>query len=431
MASSTHAIILNFQNIIRVAGETIAGTVDLNVALAQEHHIEHVQIGLRGLIKTYVAHTDTETLKLEDLPQLVYSNLSLWTQGSAFPATRSHVLSLPFQFQLRANLPPSFHCDDDPPSRRGTISYSLEVVGARPGRFRVDRRIGRVFSVLPAASQSQMLAKESLRQGWVGPWRNITQADRLRHGIWGEYSRAHATLSIPNLHSFPVATPVPYSLHVVTETRTMTHSDRPEDKHGKPLFPAPPTQASRLTMRLWRKATIRAGKETEYVEDSFHLQGTSHFGDAKPVTRPHVQYPVVVDQPVWIPNDEKDEKNGRGSWRRAVHFSFTLAFPFAPTFSTEIIEWAYTLQVLVSFPGLGNDLKLEVPINLCPGSACPPPPIGAAGTSSLTYADVLPAGPPPMLDLPPCVSSVSENIDANQKHSSYWAGEDHDWDEKR
>ncbi|KAJ7701979.1 hypothetical protein B0H16DRAFT_1483319 [Mycena metata] len=62
----------------------------------------------------------------------------------------------------------------------------------------------------------------------------------------------------------------------------------------------------------------------------------------------------------------------------------------------------YMLRFTVPFPGLGNNLELEVPIHLDPGSACPPPPVGTAGSSALTYADVLPAGPPPpMLDLPP------------------------------
>ncbi|KAJ7640789.1 hypothetical protein DFH06DRAFT_1334510 [Mycena polygramma] len=413
MASSTdpQAITLNFQNLIRVAGETIAGTVDLNVALAQEHRIEHVRIKLRGSITTRITTQNGQTrITHRQTVPLVHSDLLLWTQGAAFPAPGSHVLSLPFQFHLPANLPPSFHCDAH--SRGGAISYSLEVVGARPGLFRFNRRIGRVFSVLPAADQSQLLAKESLRQGWVGAWRDIERADQIRQGIWGEYSRTHATFSIPNLRSFPVATPVPYSFHVVTETKTMDQSDRPEDKHGKPYFPAPPTQASRLTLGLRRRATIRVRDRIRHVEDSYDLQGIRSFGDAKPVARPHVE--VTVDDPVWIPKDDKDEKKARGIWRRAVHFNSTLAFPFAPTFNTETIDWAYTLQVVVPFPGIGNDLKLEVPIHLGPGSACPPPPIGAAGTSSLTYADVLPAGPPPMLDLPP----------------SYWTGDDHDWDEK-
>jgi hypothetical protein len=57
MASSSapQPITLNFQNVVRVAGETIEGHVDLNVALAQEDHIEQLRIKLRGSITTCVA----------------------------------------------------------------------------------------------------------------------------------------------------------------------------------------------------------------------------------------------------------------------------------------------------------------------------------------------------------------------------------------
>jgi hypothetical protein len=56
MASNTphEAITLHFQNVVRVAGETIAGRVDLNVALAQEHRIEQLRIKFRGSITTCV-----------------------------------------------------------------------------------------------------------------------------------------------------------------------------------------------------------------------------------------------------------------------------------------------------------------------------------------------------------------------------------------
>jgi hypothetical protein len=53
--SAPQAVTLHFQNLVRVAGETIAGTVDLNVALAQEERIEELRIKFRGAITTYVA----------------------------------------------------------------------------------------------------------------------------------------------------------------------------------------------------------------------------------------------------------------------------------------------------------------------------------------------------------------------------------------
>jgi hypothetical protein len=246
---------------------------------------------------------------------------------------------------LPENLPPSFHCDAH--SRGGAISYSLEVVGDRPGIFRTNRRIRRVFSVVPAASQNQLLYKESLRQGWIGAWKDIKQAEQLRQGIWGEYSRAHVTvcplfptlrtefnylfqLSIPDLPSFPIATPIPYSFHVVTETKTLDRTDRPEDKNGKPLFPAPPTQSTNLKQVLRRRTTVRVRNRYRHIDDSFDLQGIRSFANAQPA-----KVEAVVDEPEWVPRDDKN----RGFWRRTVHFNSTLAFPYAPTFSTEALDW--------------------------------------------------------------------------------------------
>jgi hypothetical protein len=57
MASNTapQPITLHFQNVVRVAGETIAGSVDLNLGLAQEEHIEELRIKFRGATTTYVS----------------------------------------------------------------------------------------------------------------------------------------------------------------------------------------------------------------------------------------------------------------------------------------------------------------------------------------------------------------------------------------
>lgn len=118
----------------------------------------------------------------------MHTNLPLWDQGSAFPEPGSHVLSFPFQFELPESLPPSFHCWAY--HRHATIAYSLEVVGEWLRFFRLNRRIRRLISVVPAASQNQLLAKETLMLGWTGPWKDITHEEKLRQGIWGEYSHA-------------------------------------------------------------------------------------------------------------------------------------------------------------------------------------------------------------------------------------------------
>jgi hypothetical protein len=228
--------------------------------------------------------------------------------------------------------------------------------------------------------------------------------------------RRHAKeLTLPDLASFPIATPIPFCLHIVTETKTLDRTDRPEDKHGKPLFPAPPTLSGQVQQELLRFSQVRVHNRMRHVEDRFDLQGIRGLGDVERVVRKR-GVEAVADEPEWVP---KDANKSSGFWRRSVRFNSTLDFPFAPTSSAESLEWnvrdeapvfvsatltcpsQYALQFTIPFPGLGNDLKLELPIHLGPSAQCPPPPFGAPGTSSLTYADVLPAGPPPMSDLPP------------------------------
>jgi len=134
-------------------------------------------------------------------------------------------------------------------------------------------------------------------------------------------------LSIPDLPSFPIATPIPYSFHVVTETKTLDRTDRPEDKHGKPLFPAPPIQSDKLEKIMRHRTEVRVRNSVDRVKDTL--------GDVDAATQRRA-VEAVVDEPEWVP---KDADKGRGFWRRSVHFNSTLAFHFAPTFSTDTLKW--------------------------------------------------------------------------------------------
>ncbi|KAF8186127.1 hypothetical protein K438DRAFT_1973494 [Mycena galopus ATCC 62051] len=405
LSSTDGPVTLHFEDITRIAGETIHGRVELDVSLAQEDNLEHLRIKFRGTIHAKITTTTDGDEHYATVVVTGSCKFALWDQGTAYPEPGSHVLSLPFQFQLAENLPSSFHCWGY--HRHANISYSLEVVGDRTRFFRLNRRIRRLISVVPAASQEQLLAKETLRQGWKGPWRDITHEDKLRRGIWGEYSHARVKVTLPALDSFPIATEIQFSFHVETDTKTMHISDSPVDKRGEPLFPAPPVLSSDVKLFLHRRAEIRVQPRTRHVEDIYTLEGS--LGDAKRVAAVR----KVIDEPEWIPAPGLKDEKGRGIWRRAVHFESSVAIPYAPTNMTEILDWEYNLRFIVPFPGMLNDLQLDVPIRLDPGSPCPPPPIGTPGSSNMTYADVLPAGPPPvMLDLPP----------------SYWAGNHHAWD---
>ncbi|KAJ7211048.1 hypothetical protein C8J57DRAFT_1539731 [Mycena rebaudengoi] len=74
---------------------------------------------------------------------------------------------------------------------------------------------------------------------------------------------------------------------------------------------------------------------------------------------------AVTDAAEWLPDpNPKDDKN-RGVWKRASE----VALHFAPTFAGETVDWEYKLHFEVPFSGIGNNIKLEVPVRLDPGSA--------------------------------------------------------------
>ncbi|KAJ7072748.1 hypothetical protein C8F01DRAFT_1076634 [Mycena amicta] len=399
--STDGPLTLRFQNITRVAGETIQGWVDIDYRQVEAENLESVRIKFRGVIHCRITVQQGQTAITHRQSQGLFdTKLQLWSQGSAYPPPGSHILSCPFEFTLPSLLPPSFHCDAY--RRSGTVGYSLEVVGQRAGLFRFNRRIRRVIPIIPAANPAQMVLKESLMQGWSGGWKTHAREDKLRRGIWGDYA-----------HSRSKAPPIPFSLFVETDTKPMQRSeapDAPTDKQGKPLFPAIPMLSSEVPFKLHRWAQVSVKRRTRTVEDDFELVGT--LGSPKSVAA------VVhsVNPPEWVPEPGMKDEKGKGFWRRSIRFDSTVSIAYAPTYRTEILRWEYQLRLSVVFPGIGNDLKIEIPIRLDPSTACPPPPIGVAGSSRVggpTYADVLPAGPPPqMMDLPP----------------SYFAGDHHDWD---
>ncbi|KAF8147157.1 hypothetical protein K438DRAFT_1780245 [Mycena galopus ATCC 62051] len=329
MASSSNLqppIKLDFKDCVRVAGETIAGHVDLNMAQAQELHIHHLWIKCRGALKTQILVRDEKELRT----QSVVDKQSLWKLGSAFPDGGSQVLSHPFQFQLPSDSHPSFHCTAEP-SHAAAISYSLEVVAEREGR-RANHQIRRVFAVVPVATAEELRATESLQQSWTGPWRDNTRKKRKCGGKCG----------------------------ISTETKSVPRSDRAESK-GKSLFPAPPTHSSQLKQVLRRVTNIKVQNKVAHQRDTFDLPMTRGLEDTE-ITRVKslCEVEAVVDAPEWI-QKEKD----RGVWKRSVRLALELQFPLPPTHSTDILDWQYELGFIIPFPGTGNNLKISSPIQLC------------------------------------------------------------------
>jgi hypothetical protein len=118
---------------------------------------------------------------------LLHTEETLWTLGSLYPAADSHTLHLPFELQLPNTLLPSFSGKFI--DRMGTIAYSVEVIGHRPGVFTRKQRIGRLFAVMSSATVSEIETRRLLNAGWQGPWRHFSFGENVRRSLWGSNSR--------------------------------------------------------------------------------------------------------------------------------------------------------------------------------------------------------------------------------------------------
>ncbi|KAK7023860.1 arrestin-N domain-containing protein [Favolaschia claudopus] len=407
---SPQAVSLVFENRVRICGEFIQGHVELNVPLALEDDIEAVRVKLRGSIYVEITEhrsstdshgrhrssTDTQRRRTE----VLRADASLWTPGGS----QNGQLILPFQFHLPPNLPPSFHCTMT--DGKGIISYGIEVVADRPGIFKRNRRIASVFSVVPAANPQDLATQHLLLQGWSGQWQSIDYEQRMRRGLWGEYSHVKTKLVYPGLAAFPMSTPLPFQIHITIDTKPMKRTDSPFED-GKPLFPVPPSNFSELSLTLIRNVHLHAyTRRKNKSEMVLYLGGT---GEATHSS----SHSLDMDPPEWIP---VDGDKGKGIWRRTVHMQSTLCLSVPPTHTSQYISWDYALQLSVPFKGIGNDVDTSSPIWIVPAFACPPSqPFSTGHNPELTYADVPPPFPVPSLDLPP----------------AYYEGEHHGWEDEK
>ncbi|KAJ6593349.1 hypothetical protein B0H19DRAFT_18138 [Mycena capillaripes] len=223
--TNSPAFVLQIADGVRVAGETIHGRVELNPARAQDEGLESLSVNLRGSIVTTITESncDGSDTKHQRTIVLINSATLLWERETLLDP--GSTLVLPFDFKLPDNLPPSFRLSAL--NHEAVISYTLEVVGSRPGLFRRDHLIRKIFLVLPAASPAQILAKRDLKRGWDGDWRSIFHEQKMRYGIWGDYSHARAEVKIPDLTSLPRATPFPLKLRIETRTKSLSRTAAP------------------------------------------------------------------------------------------------------------------------------------------------------------------------------------------------------------
>ena len=226
-------------------------------------------------------------------------------------------------------------------------------------------------------------------------------------------------MSIPDVKVLPLFCDIPYQIRIVTTTAPLTAAKARAHPAGKPIFPAPPTTHADVDFKVCRRVYIRAKRFTAVGESdvAFILgQGTTP-------SKPHPA--VVMDAPerVWVPLKPRDEKekgsaDERGVWVQKVQLTSKMRITVPPTFATRLIhcevrpsyscvpcqklclrDAQHFLYMQVPFAGIGNDLKLRIPVTINSGIDASMQ-LDQPG-SSVGDSDAPP--PPPMLDLPPYV----------------------------
>ncbi|KAM5542508.1 hypothetical protein V8D89_003967 [Ganoderma adspersum] len=399
MSPSTQAITLAIPSTVYSSGGHIKSEVVLDFRQLTQDNIQEVHVKLRGFAQTLITRDKTT---LREVQPLIYSNLSVWSHGSEYPAPGSDLLRLPFCFRLPDTLPPSFQYQGF--QKSASVLYSVTAVGVRPGTFQMNRRIRNPLVILPM----DQLGMQVRRTMSSASFRMVYAEEKMRRGLWGDYATARVEFSIPDVRVLPLFCDIPYKIKIVTTTAPLTAAKALAHPAGKPIFPSPPSAHTEINFKVCRRVYIRAKRFTAVGESDVAFI----LGEGTNPSKPHPAVVMEEQERVWMPlkaRNEKEKGGGdeRGVWVQKVQFTSKMRITVPPTFATRLIHCEHFLCMQVPFAGLGNDLKLRVPVTISSGIDASMQ-LDQPG-SSVGDGDAPP--PPPMLDLPP----------------AYWDVNDRDW----
>ncbi|KAI0364608.1 hypothetical protein BV20DRAFT_974262 [Pilatotrama ljubarskyi] len=394
MSNPRPAISLHLPRTFFFAGCAVEGEVELDVRQLYEDDIHEVHVKLRGVAKTEITR-DKDTYR--EAVHLVRDDASLWARGTAYPPPGSDTLRIPFRLQLPPQLPPSFHYSGV--SKLASVMYSVTAVGVRPGAFSLNRRVRQPLAIIPKEDGHGVRAREqlaTLAATRVEPsWRTQRQEEKMRRGLWGDYSTVEVRCSIPMIHPLPPFVPIPFVIQIKTTTTPLTRAKADAHPPDKPIFPPAPCAYEMLDFKLRRLVFLRARSYTEKPS-----------GDVYALTPGRgVTVEADIAEKEWLSlesSSEKEKSPGpKGVWIQHATFRGTFVLDCPPTFALDTIKCEYYLSLKVPFPGIGNDVKLTMPIMVTSG-------INKLGSSTLANA-------PGFLELPP----------------AYWDASDRQWDDHK
>ncbi|KAI0658714.1 hypothetical protein C8Q70DRAFT_183606 [Cubamyces menziesii] len=400
--SADPAMSIHISPYLFVSGCPVEGQVELDLRQLSEDDVQEVHIKLKG--SAWTVQTINTTVYVQNVP-LVSEDITLWTKG---PAPEQGTLRIPFQFLLPPDLPPSFHDKKNKWTDGGAIRYWLSAVGVRSGALQRNRRVR-----LPIAVVQRDIVGAGLRaklsamaQGVDYGWRIDRAESKIRRGLWGDYATVKAELRIPDVNICPLFVPIPFIIYVETISPILTRAKADAHPSDKPVFPSPPATYNMLEFRLHRKYTSIAQTLSRTYTKNTDFEGAR----------------MAIDEDVpereWLPlgfegGDKKhrDNLDGKGSWIQRATFKSAFRLDCAHSFNTETIKCEYKLELKVPFPGVGNDLHINMPITVTSGIDTP------------VLRDQLVAGS--------SSASGSSNHNILDLPPAYWDAENGDWDDEK
>ncbi|KAI0675742.1 hypothetical protein C8Q78DRAFT_346210 [Trametes maxima] len=376
-----------------VSGRLVEGEVELDFRQLQQDNIKEVQVQLRGWADT--SYTINSSVIVERVP-LVRDDVSLWSRtGPVQPPPGAHTMRIPFRLELPPDLPPSFTYFGLKYAGTGSIRYSVIAIGVRPGTLQPNRRVRVPLALVPKDAEGVRVRERfsAITAATVSRWRTESHEEKIRRGLWGDYSTVRAELSIPDEPVFPLFSPIPVVIKVQTTTPPTARHKAEAIPLDKPIFPPAPDSYSKLEFKLQRKASLSAQK----VEEHATFNVTMFSQDASAVVD------VDVPEKEWVPADISEKTGGsrdaihshtsKGSWIQRATFRTTIRLDCPPSFAIHTLKCGYRLVVRVPFPGVGNSVEVGIPIHVTSGLDMPIIRDTAEATTSGALTE--------FLDLPP------------------------------
>ncbi|KAM5542523.1 hypothetical protein V8D89_003982 [Ganoderma adspersum] len=335
-------------------GSDVEGEVLLKFPQMQDEQMDEVVVEFEGRVKVITENTTEQ--------ELVSVKQSLWKRGSAYPPPGSHILRVPFRFHLPSDpkIVPSVFWNEW--HHFVSIVYYVEVSALRSKTFFADDKKIRERLVVVSRGDPILCAHiRSLNELDGGPtWKAAHTEQPMRRGLWGEYSTARVEVLVPNAHGIlPHCVDIP--VHITIKTTTARISRASADRHlaGKPIFPtiAFDSNTGPISINMRQNFTVRVPGDTSTLANKSVL---AHIKEEDLLPSSYYKH--------WEPDTRFGDRQEMGRWVQHWTVQPTVQLHrFPPTFSSELVDCAYVMSVQVPFPGMGNDVRVTIPITLDSG----------------------------------------------------------------